>query len=93
MSRQEKIDLLNKLNQSNQFTTSNFASPGRGSLRRPNTGMSHRSNTSKASIISSSRKIPTKLKKPPPVKNLVDLVKKSDKMSHELVIDYLNSLV
>jgi len=88
MSRQEKINLLNQLNNSNQFTASNFNSPGRGKLRsaRPNTGMSYRSNASKASVKSSARKS----KKPAPIRNLIDLVKKSDKMSHELVIDYLN---
>ena len=91
MSRQEKIDLLNQLNGGDvSLPASRFDSPGKGGLRRPNTGMSSRSNASRKSNKSSARKT---AKKPAPIRNLCDLVKKSDRMNHELVIDYLQSLI
>lgn len=95
MSRADKIQLLNHLNGENPeefLPGSKFNTPNVGGLRK--SAVSNRSNVSKkSSARSTASKKSGKAKKPAAIKNLVDLVKKSDRFTHELLIDYLNDLL
>lgn len=96
MSRADKIQLLEQLNgveNPEEFLPSGkFNTPNVGGLRK--SAVSNRSNVSKkSSARSTASKKSNKAKKPSKITCLQDMVKKKDRLTHELLIEYLNNLL